>query len=616
MKLPVRKIILAAGTAITLASSSLAKYPLLYAEAVEPRTLRLGVAVTDIYKKESSWKNSFERRVAYASQIFDREFKIKFKVVQYWDWHPPKDTQDTRVLIDDLMHRYALSDDIDMMIGLTRLTDPKLVENIGDLHTLGNARPFSGYLVLRYPSSPLFKVQQETVMTHELGHLFGAIHNKDKNSIMAPIVKYQIPSAFDEQNKDILKLTRKLNFKNGLESLPVSDIQLLLSSYTKLIHSDQPYDFYYSLGVFYLKLGQTSDTITAWKKAKQVNPETPIIYHDLGILYLRLGRFDEAVSELSKAAGLFTMPTNQKEKAQTLSYLGAAYFQNKQYDTAYRTWSNALALTPGDSDLKANIAMVQMMQGKYARAIKALEELLKEDPKNVKILSNLGYAHFKNGNSQTAIRFMNMALQNSAKKSSGLLGNDSISDIHQNLGTIYWNMGNRKVAMDHFKTSCKSNETPECHRKMGYLYYELQEWNNAIGELASAIPYYKEDAEVYGLLGVALSRIQEYEKAVGIFREGLKYIQDQKSAALLHKNLGSIYMQYQQWDLAVTEFQLALAKNWNVPESHMGLGVAYYAQSRLPQARQSFMNVLRINPNHAKAKELIAKIDQQVSSSV
>jgi hypothetical protein len=84
------------------------------------RDLRVGAAVTRDFKTSPDWKEKFERRLAYASKIFETEFKLSLHAVQYWDWLPEGKKQDSNYLLEDLRDRFPLQE-VDLVVGLTRL---------------------------------------------------------------------------------------------------------------------------------------------------------------------------------------------------------------------------------------------------------------------------------------------------------------------------------------------------------------------------------------------------------------------------------------------------------------------------------------------------------------
>ena len=72
------------------------------------RTIRLGVAVTESFKTRPDWKETFLRRLAYASGIFKDTFDLTFDPAVFMDWHPDGDETDMGSLIQDLTQKFPL----------------------------------------------------------------------------------------------------------------------------------------------------------------------------------------------------------------------------------------------------------------------------------------------------------------------------------------------------------------------------------------------------------------------------------------------------------------------------------------------------------------------------
>jgi tetratricopeptide (TPR) repeat protein len=601
-----RLLIRIAAFAFLLASVSV--HPL---GAATVREISVGVAVTDNFKRDRHWKAEFERRLAYASKIFESECRVRFRVAAYWSWKPREETGEMGQLIEDLKGQFPLKD-TDVVIGLAQVGPVGDPEKFRDLHTIGIAHPFSGYFLLRYPEVSLFKVQEETVLIHELGHLFGAVHTDRPDTVMSPLVERQIPTVFDPDNREILGLTRAIDFRRGMEALDLNDIRELLEAYLNYATQDQVFEFYYALGLFYVRLGEEENALRVWKEAVRLDDSNPHLHYDLGVLLFKLGDTSEALNELSKAVARFHDPGTQALKASALALMGAVYLQRGDYAAAYHAYSGARVLDPHNPDVQVNLAVVQLRSGQFEEALPALQRGLEREPRNSRILSNLAYGYFQTGRYQKAVDYLKQALdaapQQTLQGNVGPLDASQPSEIYKNLGLAHLAMKNYVAAVQSFENSCHLNPTAECRRLLGEVYFQLGRWEDTIGALAGLIRAGEQDTDLYGMLGVALSQKGDNEQAVAVFQEGLRHAPDAKSAAALHKNIGNLYLQSSQWDLAEKEFRLAIDRYWNLAEAHLGLALAYLARERYGDARQSLKNALVINPNYEEAKELLQKV--------
>ncbi len=578
-------------------------------EASVAREVKVGVAVAESYKAVPEWQEKFKQRLTYASKIFENEFGISFHPVAWVDWSPA-DTSDMNALFEDLKSKFPLVD-MDLVIGLCSLKFSPAM-NVNDSHIIGRARPFSGYLVLRHPVNPLFKIQEETVLVHELGHLFGAIHTTEPNTVMSPVVAKQIPARFDPVNREIIQVTRGIDFRKGSDALDQKSIEFLLQSYLKLIDTGQSFEFYYALGNLYLKSGQGEEARQTWLKAVELDDNSASIHYDFGVLCYELGRYDEAVSHLTRAAGLYSNPNQSYYKASALHMIGNAYYKKDAYQAAFNSWAQALALRPGDLDLQVNLAVARMKQGEYGEAVDQFQKAIKRGSQNPTVFSSLGLAYYNLNDYSNAIEFFKRALSAVSSSDRGpITALDRIkpAEIHAHLGYSYMKMNDLSSAVAHFEVACQLDPSVGCHRNLGQIYYQLKKWDECIRELSGVLSQEKSDPDDYGMLGVAFSQKGENAKAIFIFEEGLKQSSDRAKQAHFHTNLGNLYLQNKETDVAMRQFQFAIDKNWNDADSHVGLAVAYLQQNQTERARESLKHALSINPNHADAKNLLAQIE-------
>jgi len=573
------------------------------------KEIRVGVAVTPEVKAMPDWRANFERRLAYASRIFETECRIKFVPVKWYEWPTASERETTLVLIEDLMSRYPLGD-VDVMIGLSRMPGKNLKEMMDprDLDTLGQARPFSGYLVLRYPTEKLYKIQEETVLTHELAHLFGAIHTGDPSSIMYPVVERQLPSRFDQENHEIILQTRAMDFKKGLTSLPPMVLQSLLGSYLKLAARDQPFDFYYTLGVLYLTLGQYDDALGAWKMAVSILPDHPRIHFDLGVLYYKMSDYQNATKELTQAVQNFRFRSQNLEKVQALTILGDICMAQNNPLGAYQAYSRGLAIDRENPMLKANLASVAMSKGQYDDAIREFENMLSKDPSNVKAMLNLGIAYYNKGRFSDSERYLKRALPLTKNK-------NELIQIHNYLGQLYFKTNQPGPAIENFRAACAMDLSVGCLKGLAQIHYQLGQWDDCIQALVKVLQTEKDDPDVYGTLAVALIQKGDYDNAASLLQEGLRYAKDTKMEARFHKNLGYIYNQKQHFDVAEKEFQIAIAKDWNNSESHFGLALACLGRQNPIGAKEALGTVLKLDPKNKKAQEMLQAIEKMLKDT-
>lgn len=582
-------------------------------DASEVREIRIEAAVSPGFQALPNWRSDFEKRLVYASRIFENEFKIKFKLIRYVKWSPFDEKGDMVALLDQLRGEAPLTD-VDMVIGLTHYQNLPNTPEAKDLHTIGQARPFSGHLIIRYPANKLFRVQEDTVLAHEIGHAFGAIHTDDRNSIMSPVVERQIPTRFDPVNRQIISKTRALNFQKGPDSLPPQVLQILLQSYLKMAGRNGSSDFYYSLGLFYLQLGQPNDAIKSWKMAVSLEPNNSELRFNLGALYYKNGDFDRAIPELSRAVSGTRSPITKPIQVYALTMLGQAYFEQENMFAAFNAWTRAIAMKPRDIDLQTNLAMVKMKQGQLSEAINTFHMVLAENPKHLKALRALGSALSQDGKPQEALEYLELALAqlNSQPRSQAQI--NSLSVLYGEIGAIYLKMDRQKEAFEHFQAACDLTPNVDCHKQLGKAMFNEKQWDAAIREFANVIQTEKKDPDIYGMLGTALAQKGDLNNAINVFEEGLKYATAPKMQALLHRNIGNLYLSINRYAEAQPEFQMAISKDWQDVDSHFGLAVSQLGKEETISAVNTLRDILRIDPNNKKAKDMLLRIQDSLNS--
>lgn len=579
-----------------------------FAGGPAPRELKVGVVVSEGYKSLPNWKADFERRLAYASRIFESEFKIKFTPAIFVDWKIPEEAQPMGALLDDLMGRFVLKD-VDLIIGLTRLEEIPGPLGMRDLHVLGQTRAFSGYLVIRYPHHKLFKVQEETVLTHELGHLFGATHTADSDTIMAPVVDRNIPSRFDNENRQIILQTRDLDFRKGPAALKSGALQLLTGTYNKLVATDQSADFFYALGIFYLHLNQPDKTAQAWRKALAADPKSPQIYYDLGVLLAKMGQKADARKYLERAAALFNQPGQRAKKAEALKILGQIYSESNDGAQAHQAWTRAAALDPSDPDSKMALAISRMKNGQYQEAIPMFEKVLKAEPGNLKALTNLGLAYVQSGRAEEGDKILKSALESARQAGDKAL----VAEIQYHLAKAAMNRGDAGGALSNLQDACNLDPTVECHKKLGEFYFQAGRWDECIAEFAGVLQADPKDVDAYGILGTAFIQKGDVENGIGVFREALRHTEDPKKTSQLHKNIAYTLLNHRHFDMAIAEFRMAIAKDWGSAESHFGLAMAFLGNQDPANARDSLKQVLQLDPSNQKARETLRNIESNLN---
>jgi Flp pilus assembly protein TadD len=92
------------------------------------------------------------------------------------------------------------------------------------------------------------------------------------------------------------------------------------------------------------------------------------------------------------------------EEPEPYAELASIYDISKDYPKAIATYQAWLAKVPNDHEMRHQMALSLLIQGKTADGILEFETLLKAQPTNKTVLMDLGYAHLRNGQLAKAIK--------------------------------------------------------------------------------------------------------------------------------------------------------------------------------------------------------------------
>jgi hypothetical protein len=85
-----------------------------------------------------------------------------------------------------------------------------------------------------------------------------------------------------------------------------------------------------------------------------------------------------------------------------LAELGAIFFDAGRHDVAINYYLDALALTPGNSNVRIDLAIAYLYVKNRTEAVSHLSRVLKAEPRHALALLNLGVAHASSGNLRAA----------------------------------------------------------------------------------------------------------------------------------------------------------------------------------------------------------------------
>lgn len=294
------------------------------------------------YRKvfHTNWKERLQLRLLYVSDIYDKQFDIGFYIRDFKEWYTIG-VQSPEQLLKDLMTLTSNERD-QFIIGVT--FDTTLAKNWIGYHALGSSMAFGNHLVIK--DIPSFEevfgwdaIQEALVITHELGHSFGAPHIFDPTSVMYPSAG-RMSYHFDSFNHKIIQLIIPQKLKPITTETYYSNIDSLIRLFNKskqknielisllseilskdyLLYTDLEFDvlnqnnfqlsdssiFHSVNGYKYYERGEWRNALEEFEKAIRLDLRIPEIYVYCAEIYEKLNdqKKSEHYRELAEEMGV------------------------------------------------------------------------------------------------------------------------------------------------------------------------------------------------------------------------------------------------------------------------------------------------------------------------
>lgn len=260
--------------------------------------------------------------------------------------------------------------------------------------------------------------------------------------------------------------------------------------------------------------------------AVKIAPYNKMVHYLLGRVYRLLGRRDEAERE-------FILGGNAK----------STYLKDP--------WRNSVLQAQVTFDAKLAAAMILLERGHVSEAVTMFEQLLNQDPNDLKVLNNLAIAYFRMKRMDDARRILTLALQE----------NPNYFQTHINLALVLLARGDLSVALEHAEWVTREAPAVNAGFQMkGLVLAKLERSEEALVSFRQAQQLNPQNRNIYGFIAQTLVKLQRWDEAIEAFKKAIEF---NPQSGILHFKIGMIYSQNGQFDKAVQAFRAALIINPN-----------------------------------------------------
>ena len=381
------------------------------------RAITLKIAADSEFRKRPAWEAEIRRSVEIVSKAWERQFGIRWTVVDFIPWDPPLTDKflNSGKLFGHLKSTIPVTN-ADMVLGIF---ENECLDDFGGLSDFFGSTALVVTGCLRQAGS---RNTIEMVISHELAHLFGAFHVRPH---IRSVMSGDGADIFDPQTIRIIRLMKDRKFTKGVNTIHdlKADTQEAISTIYSEGHlrgSRNPIATAYLVsGEFLLESQKYNEAMEAFRQASLIEPDWNHPHTGMGVTYEKLGKQDSAIAAYKTAISmdpadpqanaslgylravkgdvgeaLGNMATAVKSDPRSASFrnnLGLAYMSQGQPQKAEGEFREALRLDPGVTDVRNNLAASLGQQGKLEEAVGVLREAIRLAPTDSKAHANLGY---------------------------------------------------------------------------------------------------------------------------------------------------------------------------------------------------------------------------------
>jgi Flp pilus assembly protein TadD len=265
-------------------------------------------------------------------------------------------------------------------------------------------------------------------------------------------------------------------------------------------------------------------------------------------------------------------------------WLGAAYRDKGDLESAEAETERALEVTPHDAGALRNLGMVHLKKQHYSEAIEFLKKATGLDPGDADAHLYLGVTYTETHSLELAEPELRTAV--------------SLFPLNSNarnaLGKLYLDEGRRAEAEAQFRRSVELEPNIMGYSNLGVIQWERGEVKLAEQEWRAALRLAPNDSSLLNDLGLVATNQGRYTEAVSYFRQAIGL---HPNDPYPHSNLGIVYEKTGQHELAETEFRTALSLSPQELETRNRLGTLYLNAGRLEEAAEQFHLSVKTQPN-------------------
>lgn len=255
---------------------------------------------------------------------------------------------------------------------------------------------------------------------------------------------------------------------------------------------------YSTLGLSYAHHGLEEEAIDLWEKALKMNPDSAELLHNLALVYEKIRNYEKSRMYWAQVVTHWKATLDDHGEDDYLKeciieanrYYGTQLSASESGDdksNALERYREVLRLKPEDFDARFKIAVTLMEERNFEEAMKELQVLVRQHPRNVEVLNLLGWAQLNGGQVDQAFMTWNKSLEIDPKHPSA---RENIVKASLSLGRQYRERGLFTPALVYLKKLLRFMP------KSGEVWMEIAATYDMKGDMRSAQMHYQKVLEL------------------------------------------------------------------------------------------------------------------------
>ncbi|MFQ5721450.1 MAG: tetratricopeptide repeat protein [Candidatus Aminicenantales bacterium] len=208
-------------------------------------------------------------------------------------------------------------------------------------------------------------------------------------------------------------------------------------------------------------------------------------------------------------------------------------------------------------------AVVALKYGFEDEAIKYLDQAISLDPQHFQSYKLLGLLYFQKKNFEQAAAAYQKCLEIKP----------DLAEVHNQLGRVYWEMGQAGKAEEEFKKSFFLDGNAGASYNLAEIYFKQEKLQLALDYIQKCLLKKEGWAKAYNLQGVILNKMGQFSEAIQSFKKAMKISANEADKTVYGLNLSVAYINNKEYNKARSLLENLLLQ---VKDEHLRIKINEY----------------------------------------